>query len=307
MRKIAIIGAGRVGESLAQLLSQSNLCREVALLSVREEFAEGVALDICESAPVLGFDTKVVGSDDPAIIKDADIVVMARGVARQPGMDRSDLLNINRGLVDSAIDDILRYAPHSKLIMVANPVDLLTYHAWKRTGWDRSRVFGLAGVLDAARMATFIALETGFSVKDISTLVMGAHGKSLVPLPRFAHVSGIPISHFLSDKQIRGIVERTKHAGSEILGLKKTGSANEAPAAAIVSMIDSLAHDRQRILPCVVILDGEYGYDDIAIGVPVVLGLAGVERVVELELNDDERAMFEESAQHVNGELQKLR
>lgn len=306
MKKISIIGAGRVGESLAQLLAKSGLCREVALLSVRDYFAEGVALDIMESAPILGFDTKVVGGSDPIVIADSDVVVVTRGLARKPGMDRTDLLNINKGLVDTAIDDIQRFSPHAKLIMVANPVDLLTYYAWKRTGWERSRIFGLSGVLDAARMATFIALETGFSVKDISTLVMGAHGNSLVPLPRYANINGVPITHFLSQQRIDGIVERTMFAGTEILGLKKSGSANEAPAAAILSMIDAMAHDRQRILPCVAILDGEYDQKDIAIGVPVVVGIAGAQQIIELELNSKELSAFQLSVENIRKEQQKI-
>ncbi|HFQ91303.1 MAG TPA: malate dehydrogenase, partial [Chromatiales bacterium] len=232
-----------------------------------------------------------------------DIVIVTAGLPRKPGMSRSDVLDANLEVVRGLTADIMRYAPDAKVIMVTNPVDVLTYAVWKQTGWDRSRVFGLSGVLDAARMASFIALETGFSIKDITTMVLGGHGDSMVPMSRFTTINGIPLDTFLPQEKIQQIVDRTRNGGAEILALKKTSSANDSPAAAVATMVDAVCNNRKRILPCVAILDGEYGHSDLAIGVPVILGNRGMEQVIELQLSETEHRQFQESANQVKKDL----
>lgn len=306
MRKITIVGAGRVGESTAQILAQKGLARKVVLTDIREGAAEGAALDIQESAPLFSFDTKVVGSSDAADMRGSDLIIVTAGMPRKEGMSRSDVLDANIKIADTIIDDVLEYAPDAMLILVSNPVDVLTYYACKKTGWDRSRVFGQAGVLDAARMASFLALETKFSVKDITTMVLGGHGDTMVPLPRFTCVNGIPISHFLAPEVIDDIIERTRHGGAEILALRKNSTAYDAPAAAIATMVDAIVHDRKRLLPCVAMLEGEFGEQDIAMGVPVVLGAKGMEKVIDLDLEEQELQQFKESAASVRADLTRI-
>lgn len=306
MRKITIVGAGRVGESTAQILAQQECFEQVVLTDIREGVARGTALDIQESSQLFGFDTQVTGDDDPAAMKGSDIVVITAGLPRKPGMSRSDVLEANLRVTSSVIADVMRYAPQAIVIMVTNPVDVLTYAAWRQTGWDRRRVFGLSGVLDSARMASFIALETGLSVKDVTALVLGGHGDSMVPMPRYTTINGIPIDNFLDAERIAGIVQRTRHGGAEILALKKTSSANDSPAAAVAVMVDAVCRNRKRILPCVAVLDGEYGERDIAIGVPLVLGRHGAERVIELPLLEEERRCFADSVAQLRGDLASL-
>ena len=306
MRKITIVGAGRVGESTAQILAQQECFEQVVLTDVREGVARGTALDIQESALLFGFDTQVFGDDDPSAMRDSDMVVITAGLPRKPGMSRTDVLEANLRVTSSVVADVMRYAPDAILIMVTNPVDVLTYAAWKQTGWERRRVFGLSGVLDSARMASFIALETGFSIRDVTALVLGGHGDAMVPMPRYTTINGIPIENFLDQAQIEGIVQRTRHGGAEVLALKKTSSANDSPAAAVAVMIDAVCRNRRRILPCVGILDGEYGERDIAIGVPLVLGRSGAERVVELKLLEEERRGFADSVAQLRGDLASI-
>lgn len=303
MKKITIIGAGRVGESAAQILANEELAHEVMLIDIREGVARGTALDIQESAPLFGFDTRVSGDEDPAAMADSDIVVVTAGLPRKPGMSRSDVLDANLSIIRDITDDIQRHAPNAIVIMVTNPVDVLTYAVWKQTGWARNRVFGLSGVLDAARMASFIALESGFSIKDITTLVLGGHGDSMVPMSRYTTINGIPITNFLSEEQVARIEERTRNGGAEILTLKKTSSANDSPAAAVATMVAAVSKDRKRVLPCVAILDGEYGERDLAIGVPVVLASEGMKQVVELELSEQESQQFTASVAQVRKDL----
>ncbi len=306
MKKITIVGAGRVGESAAQILANEELAHEVVLLDIREGVARGTALDIQESATLFGFDTRVSGDEDPAAMAGSDLVIVTAGLPRKPGMSRSDVLDANLEIIRGIAADIQRHAPEAIVIMVTNPVDVLTYAVWKQTGWGRNRVFGLSGVLDAARMASFIALETGISIKDITTLVLGGHGDAMVPLSRYTTVNGIPIAHFLGAEQLARIEERTRQGGAEILALKKTSSANDSPAAAVATMVDAVANDRKRVLPCVAILDGEYGERDLAIGVPVVLSKDGMSRVVELELNEKESRQFADSVAQVRRDLATL-
>ncbi len=303
MKKICIIGAGRVGESTAQIIAKEELCREVALLDITEGVPQGIALDIQQSASLLRFDTRVVGDTDPAVMRGADMVIITAGFPRKPGMSRSDVLEANLTIIDGLVDHVLEYAPDAMLMMVTNPVDVLTWRAWQRTGWPRHRVFGQSGALDTARMTSFIALETGYSIKDISALVLGGHGDAMVPLPRFTDISGIPIEHFLDDDTIEQIAERTCQGGGEILALKKHSSAYDSPAAAIASMVDAIGHNRRRILPCVSVLQGEYGQNDIAMGVPAVLDENGLVKIIELKLNERERKDFERSADMVRHDI----
>jgi len=288
MKKITIIGPGRVGESTAQIIAKMELCQELVLLGRQAGKTKGVALDIQETAPLFDFDTRVSGGADPAAMADSDLVIFTAGLPRKPGMSRSELVDANLAVLHEAVDNVMRYAPDALLLIVTNPVDVLTYHAWRRTGWGRHRVFGLSGVLDSARMASFIALETGFSVKEITTLVIGGHGDAMVPLTRYASINGIPIDQFLDADTIEHLVEKTRQGGAEILALKETSSAYDSPAASVAAMVDAVVRDRRRILPCVAILDGEYGQRDIAMGVPTVLADNGVERVIELPLIAEE-------------------
>jgi malate dehydrogenase len=306
MKKIAIIGAGRVGETSAQILAEQELCSEIVLVDIREDAPQGVALDIFQTAPFFDFDTRVTGSNDAAVIDGADLVIITAGVPRKPGMSRSDVLHTNITILDGILDDVLRYAPDCMLLLVSNPVDILTWHAWRRTGWERSRVFGQAGVLDSSRMAAFIAMETGFSTRDITTIVLGGHGDTMVPLPRFCTINGIPISHFIAEQRLQRIIERTRLGGAEILALRKNSSAYDAPGAAVATMVDAISHDRRRIVPTVVVLEGEYGERAVAMGVPCVLSRCGMERIIEMPLNEAELQLFHDSSEAVRADIQRL-
>ena len=307
MNKITIVGAGRVGESAAHNLAKAELCREVVLIDIKEGIAQGTALDIQESAPIFHFDTTLAGTSDLHAMAGSELVIITAGVPRKPGMSRSDVLGTNLAVVNEIVDMLLKTAPNAMLLVVSNPVDVLTYAAWKRTGWPRHRVFGMAGVLDSARMASFVAMETGFSVRDITAMVLGGHGDTMVPMTRFTCINGIPIEHFLTKEQIQKIVERTRGGGAEILSLRKTASAYDAPAAAIAAMVDSISHNRRHILPGVAVLQGEYGLNDIGMGVPVVFGENGVEQVIELPLTPEESAAFMRSAAMVRADLDHLK
>jgi len=307
MQKISIIGAGRVGETTAQILAQQELSRAVALYDIRADVPAGVALDAAQTSAYFGSDSLLTGSHDPQILADSDIVVITAGLPRKPGMSRSDVLEANVRIIDQVVDQVLQHAPDSMVLVVSNPVDTLTYRVAQRTGWPRERVFGQAGVLDAARMATFIAQETGFSARDITTLVLGGHGDTMVPVPRFCTINGVPIAHFLGQERIAAINERTRNGGAEILALRKDSSAYAAPAAAVATMIDAICHNRRRLLPCVALLEGEYGERDIAMGVPCILGEGGLESVVSLDLDSEERADFQRSAAAVRQDIERLR
>ncbi len=306
MKKIAIVGAGRVGEAAAHFLANSELCRELVLIDVREGAAAGCALDIQSSSPHFRFDTRLVGGEDPALMADAELVIITAGIARKPGMSRSDVLETNLRILDSIVDDVLRYAPDASLLLVSNPVDVLTYRAWTRTGWDRSRVFGQAGVLDSSRMATFIAMETGFSVKDINAMVLGGHGDTMVPLERFTTISGVPVSQFIERGPLDAIIQRTRDGGAEVLALRSNSTAYDAPAAAIATMVDAIAHNRRRIVPTVAILENEYGQSEIAMGVPCVLGFGGMQKIIELDLNDAEWTLFNHSAEMIRVDIARM-
>ncbi len=306
MNKITVVGAGRVGESTAQFIASKDMCREIALIDIREGAAEGAALDIQEDAPLFQFDTRLTGGSDFALMADSDLVIVTAGVPRKPGMSRSDVLEINVKVTDEIVAHTLKYAANSKMLFVSNPVDILTYRAWQKTGWDRSRIFGQAGVLDSTRMASFISMETGYSALDIDAMVLGGHGDSMVPMMRYTTISGIPVSHFMEQKTIDEIVTRTRNGGAEILALRQNSSAFDAPAAAVAAMVDAIVNDRKRILPTVAILQNEYGCDELAIGVPCVLGKDGMEKVIALDLNDDEQENFNQSVAAVSKDMEKL-
>jgi len=306
MDKISIIGAGRVGESTAQILAQRNMCHEVVLLDVRDGAAAGAALDIRQSAALHRFDCMVTGGSDPALLADSDLVIVTAGSPRKPGMSRSDVLDVNRAVIDTVVDQVLEHAPNCLLLMVTNPVDVLTWHAWKRTGWDRRRVFGQAGVLDAARMASFMAEETGISVLDIHTMVIGGHGDSMVPLTRFSTINGLPVSTFVDPETIQHINEKTRHGGAEVLEMRQHSSAYNAPAAAVAAMVDAICSNRDRLMPCICVLDGEYGQRGITAGVPAIIGRDGIKRVVELQLDETEHTGFQASIDSILEDLKQL-
>jgi len=306
MNKISIVGAGRVGETTAQFLAAQELCREVALYDVREDAPAGVALDIYQTAPFFQSDSRLHGSNDPAILADSDLVVITAGFPRKPGMSRSDVLTANVEIIDQVTDHIVEQAPEVMILVVSNPVDTLTYRVAQRTGWPRSRVFGQAGVLDASRMAAFIAEETGFSSRDITTLVLGGHGDTMVPVPRYCTINGVPVSQFIPPERLEAIIERTRKGGAEILALRKNSSAYDAPAAAVAMMIDAISNNRRRLLPCVALLEGEYGQQDVAMGVPCTLDESGLASVVEIDLNDAEQAEFDQSVGAVREDIGRL-
>lgn len=306
MNKITIVGAGRVGESTAQFLASRDMCRELVLIDVREGAAEGAALDIQEDGPLFQFDTKLSGSNKPEKMAGSELIIITAGIPRKPGMSRSDVLETNVKITDDIVKNAMRYAPDAMLLFVSNPVDILTYRASKICGWPRNRVFGQAGVLDATRMASFIAMASGYSALDINAMVLGGHGDSMVPMMRYTTISGIPVENFLAKDTIKEIIDRTRNGGAEILALRQNSSAYDAPAAAVATMVDAIVNDRKRILPSVAILENEYGCHEIAIGVPTVLGKNGMEKVIELKLNSDEQKDFDQSVKMVQKDIESL-
>ena len=303
MQKITIFGAGRVGESSALMLAQKGLCREINLFDLRENAAAGAALDIMQSASYFGFDTQVNGGADVELVRDADLVIITAGSPRKPGMSREDVLDVNRSVINAIVDQVLEHAPDALLMVVTNPVDILTWHAWKRTGWERNRVFGLGGVLDSSRMTFFIARETGHSSRDIQTMVIGGHGDSMLPLFRFSSIHGINAEIVLDSEARERITRHTRNGGAQVLDLREDSSAYIAPGAAIATMVDAICNNRRQILPCVSVLDGEYRQQDTTAGVPVIMGRNGVERVIELPLNDAELADFQASIDAIRSDL----
>lgn len=294
MPKITIIGAGAVGATAAQRIAEKEL-GDVVLTDIVEGLPQGKALDLMEAAPLFGYDSKILGTNDYKDIEGSDVVVITAGIARKPGMTREDLLKINTKIIREVSQNIAKYAPESIIITVTNPLDIMTYVTMKTTGFEPARVFGMSGVLDAGRFASFIAMELGCSVRDISAMVLGGHGDTMVPLPRFTTVSGVPITELIPEETIRRLVDRTVNGGAEIVNLLKTGSAFYAPSAAVTNMVEAVIKDTKRILPVCAYLDGEYGKKDIYLGVPVKLGRRGVEEVIELKLTDDEKKALDRS------------
>jgi malate dehydrogenase len=305
MKKIAIIGTGQVGQAIAHQLARENFCNDIILLGRKKNMAQGIALDIQHAIPLFESNSIISGDSDYSTIAGSSIVVITAGVSRKPGMSRLDLLDSNRVIVKEVVQNVMKYAPDAYLIIVTNPVDILTYHAWKMTGWSRNRVIGLSCILDSARMVSLIGKKTGFSVREISALVIGGHGDAMVPLPRFSRINGIPIDIFLSQAEIDDIIKQTRLAGGDIVALKGM-SGFIAAAAAVVTMLDAIINDRNHILPCVAVLEGEYGYDRIALGVPTVLGGEGVTNIIELPLNDGEQKLLLQSADEIKEKIEQL-
>lgn len=306
MKKIAMVGAGNVGASAVQRLAEEELCEEIIMLDVVEGLAEGKGLDMWESAPIGLFDTRVRGSTEMSDLSDADMVLVTAGLARKPGMSRSDLLDKNAEIIKSITEDIVKYAPRSMIIVVTNPLDVMTYLAYKVSGFERNRVMGMAGVLDSARLRSFVAMELDVSVEDISALVLGGHGDSMVPLPRFTTVAGVPITELMDAETIQRLVDRTRKAGGEIVSLLKTGSAFYSPSAALIEMVDAVVRNKRRVLPCAAILDGEYGLRDVCAGVPVKLGANGIEKIIEVRLTEEELGPLNASAEAVKADIARL-
>jgi len=304
--KITVVGAGHVGETCAQRIAEKELAREVVLIDIIEGIPQGKGLDQWESAPIEGFDSRIIGTNDYEAAAGSDIFVVTAGVARKPGMSRDDLLKTNAGIVGAVTREIKRVAPDAIIIMVSNPLDIMAYEALKISGFPRERVIGMAGVLDTARYRSFIALELDVSVRDIQALVLGGHGDSMVPLSSYTSVSGIPLSQLLGQDRIDALVQRTRKGGGEIVSHLKTGSAYYAPSAAATQMCAAIVQDQRRILPCAAYLQGEYGFDDIFLGVPCKLGAGGLLEILEVELTEEERAALTKSAEAVRGTLDKL-
>ncbi len=299
LSKITVVGAGNVGATAAQRLAEKNLARTVVMVDVVEGIPQGKALDQWQSAPVEGFDTRVVGSNGYDAAAGSEIFVVTAGIARKPGMSRDDLVKTNAGIVSSVSAEIKRVAPHSIIVMVSNPLDAMCYVAMKGTGFPRERVIGMAGVLDTARYRAFLAEALNVSVQDIQAMVLGGHGDTMVPLISYTTVSGIPIDQLMAKDALDAIVQRTRNGGAEIVSFLKTGSAYYAPSASAVQMVEAIALDKKRILPCSAWLTGEYGLRDVFCGVPCRLGRAGLEEIVPITLSDAERAELHKSAENV--------
>lgn len=303
--KITVIGAGAVGATAAQRIAEKEL-GDVVLTDIVEGLPQGKALDLLEAAPICGYDSNITGTNDYKDIQGSDVVVITAGIARKPGMTREDLLKINTKIITDVSLNVKRYAPDSVVITVTNPLDIMTYVTMKTTGFDPCRVFGMSGVLDSGRFATFIAMELGCSMRDINAMVLGGHGDTMIPLPRFTTVSGVPITELMSESVINRLVERTINGGAEIVNLLKTGSAFYAPSAAVTNMVEAVIKDTNRILPVCAYLNGEYGHKDTYLGVPVKLGKKGITEIIELELSIDEKASLDRSAEAVKSGILSL-
>ncbi|NOY89525.1 MAG: malate dehydrogenase [FCB group bacterium] len=304
-KKIAVIGAGHVGATTAMYLAEANFA-DIVLVDIVEGVPQGKALDLTEAGPVRGYNAKVVGSNKFSDIKGADIVIMTAGLPRKPGMSREDLLTKNAEIVASVGKNIKKYAPKSFVIMVSNPLDLMTYHMQKITGFPHNRVFGQAGVLDSTRLRSFVAMELNVAMTDVQAMVLGGHGDTMVPLPRYTTVAGVPIGELIPKDRIKAISKRTAGGGGEIVKLLKTGSAFYAPAAASTDMCRSVFNDEKKVLPASAYLTGQYGIKDIYIGVPVILGAKGVEKIIELKLTKSEKTALQNSANTYKKHLKVL-
>ena len=292
--KITVVGAGFVGATAAHWAAAKEL-GDVVMVDIVEGMPQGKGLDLMEASPVEGFDAEVIGTNDYADTANSDVVIITAGIPRKPGMSRDDLLNTNTNIVKAVTEQVVKYSPDAFLIIVSNPLDAMVYVAHKVSGFPTNRVMGMAGVLDSARFRTFIAMELGVSVKDIQAFVLGGHGDTMVPLPRYTTVSGIPIPDLMDQKRIDALVERTRKGGGEIVSLLKTGSAFYAPSAACVQMATSILKDQKRILPCAAYCDKEYNVGGYFVGVPAMLGIGGVEKVIEIKLTAEEKAAFDKS------------
>jgi len=304
-RKIGLIGGGQIGGTLALLAAQREL-GDVVIFDVVEGMPQGKALDLMESRPVDGYDVDLMGTSDYKDLAGADVIIVTAGFPRKPGMSRDDLLNRNIEIMKDVAGNVKTHCPNAFVIVISNPLDAMVYAMKKITGFPRERVVGMAGVLDSSRLRCFIAMELGVSVEDVTAFVLGGHGDDMVPLPRLCTVAGIPLPELLSQEAIDRIVKRTRFAGGEIVNLLKTGSAFYSPAAAAIAMAESYLKDKKRVLACAAHLTGEYGVDGLYVGVPVVIGKGGVERVMEIKLSAEERKLFDESVNHVRDLVKEI-
>jgi len=306
-KKVTVVGAGNVGATVAMRIAEKELA-DVVVVDILEGVPAGKALDLAEAAPIECHDSKITGvTNDYSLAKGSDIVIVTAGIPRKPGMSRDDLLTTNAGIMKSVITEIAPVAPNAILIIVSNPLDAMCHVAFDTSGFDKKKVIGMAGVLDSARFRAFIAMELNVSVENTHAFVLGAHGDTMVPLPRYSTVAGIPITELISAERIEAIIERTRKGGGEIVSLLKTGSAFYAPASAATEMAEAILKDKKKILPCVTYLQGEYGIHNLFIGVPVKLGSAGVEEIVEIKLTDEENEALQSSAQAVQGLVDDLK
>lgn len=304
--KITVIGAGHVGATSAQRIAEKELANEVVLVDVVEGLPQGKGLDMYESAPIEGFDARVIGTNSYDETAGSDIILITAGIARKPGMSRDDLQATNASIVKTVTEQSVAKSPRAIIIVVSNPLDVMTYVAKKVSGFERHRVLGMAGVLDSARFRTFIAMELNVSVEDVTAFVLGGHGDSMVPLPRYSTVAGIPLPDLMDKATIDRLVKRTRDGGIEIVNYLKTGSAYYAPSAAAVEMIESIVRDKRRILPCAAWLEGEYGLKGVYCGVPVKLGKGGMEEIIQIKLTPEEQAGLNKSADDVRVNIAKL-
>ena len=304
--KVTVVGAGNVGATCAQIVAEKNIVQEVVLLDIKEGISEGKALDLWQTAPINWYDSRVVGStNDYSKTADSDVVVITSGVPRKPGMSRDDLISINAGIVKSVTENVVKYSPKAKIIIVSNPLDVMTYAAYVTSKMPKTQVMGMAGILDTARYRAFLAEALNVSPRDISALLMGGHGDTMVPLPRYTTVAGIPVTELIDDEKLNAIVDRTKKGGGELVNLMGT-SAWYAPGSAAAQMVEAIVLDQKRIFPCCVKLEGEYGLNDMFVGVPVKLGKNGIEEVIEVKLNADEMQLLNDSAKAVKGVMEVL-
>jgi malate dehydrogenase len=298
MRKVTVVGAGNVGATVADVLAHDNIVNEIVLIDLKGEMAQGKALDIYQQAPIGEYSTRVIGTSDYRYTANSDIVVITAGLPRKPGMSRDDLIAINAKIVNSVTDQILQYSENPIIIVVSNPLDVMTYASLKRSGLAPNRVIGMAGILDTARYRAFLSLELNVSVRDIQAVLMGGHGDTMVPLPRYTTVSGIPVTELIAQDKLDAIIKRAQNGGGELVQLMGT-SAWYAPGAAAAQMVSAIVRDEQRIFPCCAWLTGQYGINDLCIGVPVKLGRNGIEQVIELQLNEEEMKLLHNSADAV--------
>lgn len=304
-KKITIVGAGNVGATCAHWAATKEL-GDIVLFDVAEGIPQGKALDLMEAAPVEGYDSIIIGTNDYADTADSDLVVITAGMARKPGMSRDDLLNINAGIVRNVTEQIVKYSPDAYILVVTNPVDVSAYIAYKASGLTPNRVFGLSGVLDSARFRTFIARELNVSFEDVTSFVLGGHGDDMVPMVRYTYVGGIPVEKLIPADRLEAMVDRARKGGAEIVNYLKTGSAYYAPSASVMQMAECIIKDKKRILPVSAYLQGEYGESDVFAGVPAIIGGNGVEKVIELDLNDEEMAALKASIHSVRNNIAKL-
>jgi len=303
-KKLTIVGSGNVGATAAHWAAAKELC-DIVLVDIVEGVPQGKGLDLLEAMPVEGSDVNVVGTNSYEATKDSDVVIITAGIPRKPGMSRDDLIATNTNIVKSVTEQVVKYSPNAFLIVVSNPLDAMTYVAYKVSGFPRNRVMGMAGVLDTARFRTFIAQEVGVSVEDVTAFVLGGHGDTMVPLVRYCSCGGIPVSKLISKERLDEIVQRTRDGGIEIVNFLKTGSAFYAPAASAIAMAEAIIKDKKRVMPVAVYLEGEYGINGAVVGVPVKLGGNGVERIFELDFTDEEKAMFSKSVEAVKELISK--